>query len=116
MATSPAHQWDFPKEIWQRIIYFIPRMKEQPHWHAWTELRNLNNTFKSIINDYYFEHYLTRMKFRMVSSDIIDWCGGYRDLNFVFDRLEDPDKRIAVFVDGMAKTYSKCEHERHAVG
>ena len=115
VATMPdlsASQWEFPKEIWQRVTYWVPRMKDQPHWHAWTELRTLNRAFKTTIEDYYLEHYVKRTEIHVRSGELVDLYGG---MGFSFTRFDDMDKRMAIFTDNDADDYSDKDNRSRAV-
>ena len=100
----------FDDKIWRRIAYFVPRMKGQPVWQAWTEYRTLNKIFKTEIEKYYVRHYLDQMS---ITIDPGEW--GIDKINKVIyfgtyelDHLEGIDGRTAVFADkDVAEQFSK---------
>ena len=94
-----------PLEIWQRIAYFVPRMKEQPFWHAWT-LRTVNRVFRFAIEDYYFHHYVRKsaIHFRVKRARILH-SGGC--VNFMFSHFNDENGRIAVFTTSAPNPFPK---------
>ena len=112
MPDTSASRWDFPKEIWQRIIYFVPRMKDQPHYHSWTELGAINRAFKSTVEDYYLDHYVKRTEINTRSGELIDLYGG---MSFSFSHFDDKEKRIAVFTDDDADKHSEKDNRSRAV-
>lgn len=97
VKRSPVLE-SFDTKIWTRIAYFVPRMKHQPYWQAWTEYRTLNKIFKMQIEDYYARHYLKYMSVKIDGGMHYDEDEGKVELGGRFE-LANPKARIATFHD-----------------
>jgi hypothetical protein len=92
---------NFDDRIWSRVAFYLPRMKEQPPWEAWTEYRTLNKIFKREIEQFYVQHYLQRMWIQVDGGWGYDKDVGKLSLvgNYDLKHLDGTEHQLAVFRD-----------------